>query len=70
MRLRFGRILRIAVAATVATAISLGLRQLGVDVFGLLLAASLAHLIGLFALRALRPAELRAVLRRDPLNAF
>jgi len=70
MRLRFGRFVRIALAAVISTAIALGLSQLGVNVIGLMIGASLAQLGGLFALGALRPAELRAVLRRDPLNAF
>jgi hypothetical protein len=70
MGLRFGRISRIAVAAAFSAAVALGLRQFGVDVIGLLIAASVAQLIGLFVLQALRPAELRALLRRDPLDVF
>lgn len=70
MRLRFGRFVRIALAAAISTAVVLGLRQLGVNVIGLMIGGSLAQLVGLFVLRALHPAELRAVLRRDPLNAF
>jgi hypothetical protein len=70
MRLRFGRFVRIALAAAISTTVVLGLRQLGVNVIGLMIGASLAQLVGLFTLGALHPAELRAVLRRDPLNAF
>jgi O-antigen/teichoic acid export membrane protein len=70
MRLQAGRLLRAALAATCSAGVALALRELGVNVIGLLLAAALAHMLGLFALRALRPAELRAILRRDPLNAF
>jgi O-antigen/teichoic acid export membrane protein len=70
MRLRFGRVLRVAIAAAMSAGVALVLRELGVEIIGLLVAASLAHVCGLFALRALRPAELRAILRRDPMNAF
>jgi O-antigen/teichoic acid export membrane protein len=70
MRLRFTRLLRIALAAAMSALVTLGLREGGVDVFGLLAAAGLAHLGGLFALRALRPSELRAILRRDPLSVL
>ena len=69
-RLQFGRLLRVALAATVSAGVTLALRELGVNVIGLLVAASLAQLAALFALRALRPDELRALLRRDPMNAF
>jgi O-antigen/teichoic acid export membrane protein len=70
MSLQFGRVSRVALAAAISAGVTLGLREVGVEVLLLLLAASLTHVAGLFALRALRPAELRAVLRRDPMNAF
>jgi len=69
-RLQFGRLLRVALAAAVSAGVTLALRELGVNVIGLLIAASVAQLAALFALRALRPNELRALLRRDPMNAF
>jgi O-antigen/teichoic acid export membrane protein len=69
-RLRFGRLLRVALAAAVSAGVTLALRELGANVIVLLVAATLAQLAALFALRALRPAELRAILRRDPMNAF
>jgi O-antigen/teichoic acid export membrane protein len=70
LRLRFGRLCRIALAAAASAGVTLALRKLGVEVLGLLVAASITHFAALFALRALRPDELRAILRRDPMNAF
>jgi O-antigen/teichoic acid export membrane protein len=70
MRLRFARFVRIALAAGMSTMVTLGLREAGVDVFGLLAAAGLAQLGGLFLLGALRPSELRAILRREPLSVL
>jgi O-antigen/teichoic acid export membrane protein len=65
MRLRVERTLRIAVAAGISTAIVLGVSHLGVGIFGLLAVAGLAHVCGLFALRALSLAEIRALVGRD-----
>ncbi len=70
MRLSLGRVGRTAIAATISGATAFALLQAGVGVLLLLLAASLVHIAGLFALGALNLDEIRAILRREPLRAL
>ena len=64
---RFGRLLRTLAAAAAMGAVTWLARAAGTPLFGLVLVAA-AQLPGVaFALRALTPAQLRAVLRRKPL---
>jgi O-antigen/teichoic acid export membrane protein len=70
MRPSLSRLGRTAVAAAIAGAVTFGLLHAGLGVLLLLLAASLTHLAGLFALGALNLSEMRAILRRDPIRAL
>lgn len=70
MRLSLGRVGRTAIAATLSGLATFALLEAGVGVLLLLLAASLVHLAGLFALRALSVEEIRAILRREPLRVL
>ncbi len=64
---RFGRLLRTLLAAVAMGAVTWLARAAGAPLYGLVLVAALSYPALLFALRALTPAELRAVLRREPL---
>ena len=64
---RFGRLLRTLAAAAAMGAVTWLAREAGTPLYGLVLVAALSYPALLFALRALTPAELRAVLRREPL---
>ena len=62
MRLRLGRMARTALASAVVGFGLLGLRELGLGVLWLMLVAVAANGAALFAVGALRPAEIRALL--------
>ncbi|HEY3827690.1 MAG TPA: flippase [Solirubrobacteraceae bacterium] len=64
---RFGRLLRTLAAAAAMGAVTWLARAAGTPLFGLVLVAAASYPALLFALRALTPAQLRAVLRREPL---
>ncbi len=70
MRLSLARVGRTAIAATISGLTTFALLQVGVGVLLLLLAASVVHVGGLFALGALNMEEIRAILRREPLRAL
>jgi O-antigen/teichoic acid export membrane protein len=70
MRLSLGRAGRTAIAATISGLAAYALLHAGVGVLLLLLAASVVHVGGLFALGALNMEEIRAILRREPLRAL
>jgi O-antigen/teichoic acid export membrane protein len=64
---RFGRLLRTLVAALAMGTLTWLARGAGAPLYGLVAVAALSYPLLLLALRALAPAEVRAVLRKDPL---
>ncbi len=64
---RFGRLLRTLLAAVAMGALTWVARRAGAPLYGLVAVAAFSYPVLLFSLRALRPAEVRAVLRKDPL---
>lgn len=67
MRPRLGRLARTLVAASGMGLLTWLARNLGAPLLGLIAVAALTYPALLFSLRALTPAELRAILRREPL---
>lgn len=70
MRPALGRITRAAVAATISGVVTLALLNAGAGVLILLLAAALAHIACLFALRAVSVSEIRDILRGNPIGVL
>jgi O-antigen/teichoic acid export membrane protein len=67
MRPRFGRLLRTLLAATAMGALTWLAQRAGVPLAGLVAVAALSYTALLFSLGVLTPAEIRGVLRKDPL---
>jgi O-antigen/teichoic acid export membrane protein len=67
LRPRVGRLLRTLVAALAMGAVTWLARRAGAPLYGLVAVAALSYPTALYALGALTPAEVRAVLRKDPL---
>jgi O-antigen/teichoic acid export membrane protein len=67
MRPRFGRLLPTLVATLAMGALTWLARSVGVPLYGLVAVAALSYPTLLLSLRVLSIAEVRAVLRKDPL---